>query len=251
MSSLLGGRSSARHQRRMQLRSFSPYSWSRNPSTVERWACGESAVGAAGCVAFGSGSMCRWRRSAVVRIPAFRAGDRDGRNAATRGRNGIRNAVSGATRRRPRRRAGRQRQTWHRRWSPITKVVKLSRGCLKPRAMGRDSVRRSWTIAAGRQISLRQERPCRRVLDVVGVVRSDAGSGLGICDGSRTSVSDGIAVGGRITGRTPSGHRRGGGGGCCPGGSVASSADRADRGWRGVSGVAGYRYAYPSFDADR
>jgi hypothetical protein len=44
---------------------------SRNPSTVERWGCGERAVGAAGCVAFGSGSMCRWRRSAVVRIPAF------------------------------------------------------------------------------------------------------------------------------------------------------------------------------------
>ena len=150
-------RSSARHQRRTQLRSFSPYWWSRNPSTVERWACGECAFGAAGCVAFGSGSMCRWRRSAVVRIPAFRAGDRDGRNAATRGRNGIRNAVSGATRRRPRRRAGRRRQTWHRRWCPITEVVKLSRGCLKPRAMGRDSVGRSWTIAAGRQISLRQE----------------------------------------------------------------------------------------------
>ena len=70
-------RSSARHQRRTQLRSFSPYWWSRNPSTVERWACGECAFGAAGCVAFGSGSMCRWRRSAVVRIPAFRAGDRD------------------------------------------------------------------------------------------------------------------------------------------------------------------------------
>lgn len=48
------------------------YRWSRNPSTVERWACGECAFGAAGCVAFGSGSMCRWRRSAVVRIPAFR-----------------------------------------------------------------------------------------------------------------------------------------------------------------------------------
>ena len=82
-------RSSARHQRRTQLRSFSPYWWSRNPSTVERWGCGECAFGAAGCVAFGSGSMCRWRRSAVVRIPAFRAGDRDGRNAATPGRNGI------------------------------------------------------------------------------------------------------------------------------------------------------------------
>ena len=115
--------------------------------------------GAAGCVAFGSGSMCRWRRSAVVRIPAFRAGDRDGRNAATPGRNGIRNAGSGATRRRPRRRARRRRQTWHRRWCPITELVKLSRGCLKPRAMGRDSVGRSWTIAAGRQISLRQQRP--------------------------------------------------------------------------------------------
>lgn len=83
---------------------------------------------AAGCVAFGSGSMCRWRRSAVVRIPAFRAGDRDGRNAATRGRNGIRNAVSGATRRRPRRRAGRRRQTWHRRWCPITEVVQIVAG---------------------------------------------------------------------------------------------------------------------------
>lgn len=68
------------------------------------------------------------RRSAVVRIPAFRAGDRDGRNAATRGRNGIRNAVSGATRRRPRRRAGRRRQTWHRRWCPITEVVQIVAG---------------------------------------------------------------------------------------------------------------------------
>ena len=79
--------------------------------------------GAAGCEARGSGSTCRWRRSAVVRIPAFRAGHRDGRNAATRGR--------------PRRRAGRRRQTWHRRWCPIKEVVKLSRGGLKPRAMGR------------------------------------------------------------------------------------------------------------------
>ena len=121
-------RSSARHQRRMQLRSFSPYWWSRNPSTVQRWACGESAVGAAGCVAFGSGSMCRWRRSAVVRIPAFRAGDRDGRNAATPGRNGIRNAMSGATRRRPRRRARRRRQTWHRRGCPMTELVQIVAG---------------------------------------------------------------------------------------------------------------------------
>ena len=128
VSSLLVVRSSARHQRRTQLRSFSPYWGSRNPSTVERWGCGECAFGAAGCVAFGSGSMCRWRRSAVVRIPAFRAGDRDGRNAATRGRNGIRNAVSGATRRRPRRRAGRRRQTWHRRWCPITEVVQIVAG---------------------------------------------------------------------------------------------------------------------------
>jgi hypothetical protein len=128
-------RSSARHQRRMQLRSFSPYWWSRNPSTVQRWACGESAVGAAGCVAFGSGSMCRWRRSAVVRIPAFRAGDRDGRNAA-KGSDGIRNAMSGATRRRPRRRARRRprrrarrrRQTWHHRWCPITELVQIVAG---------------------------------------------------------------------------------------------------------------------------
>ena len=151
VSSVLVVRSCARHQRRRQLRSVSPYWASRNPSTVERWGCGECAFGAAGCVAFGSGSMCRWRRSAVVRIPAFRAGDRDGRN-------GIRNAVSGATRRRPRRRAGgggkrgivvgAQLQSW----------FKLSRGCLKPRAMGRDSVGRSWTIAAGRQVSFRQER---------------------------------------------------------------------------------------------
>jgi hypothetical protein len=151
-------RSCARHQRGRQLRSCGPYRASRNPSTAERRACGECAVGAAGCEARGSGSMCRWRRSAVVRIPAFRAGHREGRNAATPGRNGIRNAVSGATRRRPRRRAGdggkrgivdgAQLQSW----------VKLSRGCLKPRAMGRDSVGRSWTIAAGRQVSLRQER---------------------------------------------------------------------------------------------
>ena len=108
-------------------RSFSPYWWSRNPSTLARWACGESAVGAAGCVAFGSGSMCRWRRSAVVRIPAFRAGDRDGRNAA-KGSDGIRNAMSGATRRRPRRRARRRRQTWHHRWCPITELVQIVAG---------------------------------------------------------------------------------------------------------------------------
>jgi hypothetical protein len=161
--------SSARHQRRMQLRSFSPYSWSRNPSTVARWACGESAVGAAGCEASGSGSMCRWRRSAVVRIPAFRAGEsripafpgwrsRWSENCVTRvgrrsQRSERRNASSAEAA------GGGRRQTWHRRWCPITEVVKLSRGCLKPRAMGRDSVRRSWTIAAGRQISLRQERP--------------------------------------------------------------------------------------------
>jgi hypothetical protein len=106
VSSVLVVRSCARHQRRRQLRSVSPYWASRNPSTVERWGCGECAVGAAGCEARGSGSMCRWRRSAVVRIPAFRAGHREGRNAATPGRNGIRNTVSGATRRRPRRRAG-------------------------------------------------------------------------------------------------------------------------------------------------
>jgi len=106
VSSVLVVRSCARHQRRRQLRSVSPYWASRNPSTVERWGCGECAVGAAGCEARGSGSMCRWRRSAVVRIPAFRAGHREGRNAAKPGRNGIRNAVSGATRRRPRRRAG-------------------------------------------------------------------------------------------------------------------------------------------------
>ena len=123
VSSVLVVRSCARHQRRRQLRSVSPYWASRNPSTVERWGCGECAVGAAGCEARGWGSTCRWRRSAVVRIPAFRAGHRDGRNAATRGR--------------PRRRAGRRRQTWHRRWCPIKEVVKLSRGGLKARAMGR------------------------------------------------------------------------------------------------------------------
>ena len=103
--------------------------------------------------------MCRWRRSAVVRIPAFRAGDRDGRNAATRGRNGIRNAVSGATRRRPRRRAGRRRQTWHRRWCPITEVVQIVAGLSQA---ARDGARQRASIldfAAGRQISLRQERP--------------------------------------------------------------------------------------------
>jgi hypothetical protein len=33
--------------------------------------------------------------------------------------------VSGATRRRPRRRAGRRRQTWHRRWCPITEAAQM------------------------------------------------------------------------------------------------------------------------------
>src|SRR6185295_18579760 len=47
-------RSSARHQRRSQLRSWSPYWWSRNPFTVARWACGESAFGAVGCDARGT-----------------------------------------------------------------------------------------------------------------------------------------------------------------------------------------------------
>ena len=93
-SALRSAPSSSANQSCTQLRSFSPYWWSRNPSTVERWACGECAFGAAGCEALGSGSMCRWRRSAVIRIPAFRAGDsrtpavrardRDGRKAATR-----------------------------------------------------------------------------------------------------------------------------------------------------------------------
>jgi hypothetical protein len=68
-------RSSARHRRRTQLRSLSPYRRSRNPSTVERWACGEWRSWYR-VEAFGSGSTCRWRRSAVVRTPAFGAGDR-------------------------------------------------------------------------------------------------------------------------------------------------------------------------------
>jgi hypothetical protein len=57
-------RSSARHRRRTQLRSLGPYRWSRNPSTVERWACGEWRSWYR-MEAFGSGSTCRWRRSAV------------------------------------------------------------------------------------------------------------------------------------------------------------------------------------------
>jgi len=83
-SALRSAPSSSANQSCTQLRFFSPYWWSRNPSTVEGWACGECAFSAAGCEALGSGSMCRWRRSAVVRIPAFRAGDRDGLHAATR-----------------------------------------------------------------------------------------------------------------------------------------------------------------------
>ena len=144
VSSVLVVRSCARHQRRMQLRSFSPYRASRNPSTAERWACGECAVGAAGCEARGWGSTCRWRRSAVVRIPAFRAGHRDGRNAATRGRPRRRAGVGG--------KRGIVDGAQLKRWSNC-------RGVVSRRARWGDSVRRSWTTAAGRQISLRQERP--------------------------------------------------------------------------------------------
>ena len=69
-------RSSARHQRRTQLRSFSPYWWSRNPSTVERWACGECAFGAAGCGSFWFGfdvSVAAIRRSPNTSLPGWRS----------------------------------------------------------------------------------------------------------------------------------------------------------------------------------
>lgn len=121
-------RSSARHHRRTQLRSYQSVlgeSESIHSRTLGLW---RSAGGAAGCGARGSGSTCRWRRSAVVRIPAFRAGDREGRNAATPGRNRIRRPVSGAPRRRPRRRARRRRQTWHRRGCPMTELVQIVAG---------------------------------------------------------------------------------------------------------------------------
>jgi hypothetical protein len=94
MSSLLVVRSSARHQRRTQLPFLQSVLGESESIHSRTQACGECAFGAAGCEALGSGSTCRWRRSAVVRIPAFRAGDsrtpafragdRDGRKAATR-----------------------------------------------------------------------------------------------------------------------------------------------------------------------
>ena len=58
----------------------------------------------------------------------------------------------------------------------------MSRGCLKPRAMGRDSVGRSWTIAAGRQISLRQERPLHTA---VKPSADEVPLGWGVPDGRR------------------------------------------------------------------
>jgi hypothetical protein len=71
-STLLLVRSSVRHRRRTQLRSFSPYRWSRNPSTVERWACGECRSWYR-VEAFGSGSTCR-RAISLVRPPSLPGG---------------------------------------------------------------------------------------------------------------------------------------------------------------------------------
>jgi hypothetical protein len=56
--------------------SCSPFRCSPNPSTVERWACGECCI-LAPVEGFGSGSTCRWRRSAVVRkVPRVEKGSR-------------------------------------------------------------------------------------------------------------------------------------------------------------------------------